>query len=106
MAHAISVHEIRAKLEETIGPVFYSDLRAHIARGGLLLVDPALLLIDAGLAIAMDDSVKVTQWLGKGWLRRPSEAEVTSWSQSPERRWLAIVVQPYALVQEMDSRGT
>jgi hypothetical protein len=102
MVNAVSVNEIRAKLEETIGPVFYSDLRAHIVRGGLLIVDPALLLIDAGLAIATDDSTRVAQWIEKGWLRRPSEAEVASWSQNPERKWLAIVVQPYALAQAMD----
>lgn len=95
--------EIRAKLKEAIGPVCYSDLRAHIARGALFVVDPELALVDAGVAVATDDSPLVGRWIEEGRLRRPSEAELATRSRTAERQWLAIVVQPYVLVQSITS---
>lgn len=93
-------HEIRAKLESTVGPVLASDLRAHLARDALFVVAPALGLIDCGVAIALDDAAKVEAWIASGALRRPTADERTAWLADPTRRWSAIVVQPFVLVQD------
>lgn len=94
------VDEARAKLEETIGEVLGSDLAAHLRRGAVFVVAPSLSLVDCGEAIARDDSAKVGAWVASGALRRPTTEETTAWLAASERKWLAVVVQPYVLVQD------
>lgn len=92
---------IRAKLEETLGPVIATDLHAHLKRDGVFVVDAAVSLIECGVAVAMDDAVKVEAWVGSGALRRPTPEERAAWLASTERSWNAIVVQPFVLVQDL-----
>lgn len=92
---------IRAKLEESAGPVVATDLHAHLRRDAVFVVSPALSLVECGVAIAMDDAAKVEGWVAAGELRRPTPAERAEWLAEKERRWSAIVVQPYVLVQDL-----
>lgn len=91
--------ELRSKLESSVGPVFYSDMAAHIRRGGLLVVAPELALVDAAVAIARDDSAAVSGWLERAQLRRPTPAEVSQWEKTDGMKFDAVVVQPFVLVQ-------
>lgn len=92
---------IRAKLEESIGPVVATDLHAHLKRDGVFVVAPALPLLECGVAIAMDDAAKVEAWVSSGGLRRPTPEERAEWLASTDRSWNAIVVQPFVLVQDL-----
>lgn len=92
---------IRAKLEESMGPVVATDLHAHLRRDAVFVVSAGLSLVDCGVAVAMDDAAKVEAWVTSGELRRPTAEERAEWLAEKERRWSAIVVQPYVLVQDL-----
>ena len=88
----------RALLERTIGVTLASDLRAHLVRQAVFVLAKELDLLEAGLAIANDETDKVSAWIAEGKLARPSEAEHKHWSTSDELRFRTLVVQPYVLV--------
>ena len=91
---------IRTKLEQSVGPVFFSDLRAHADRDALFVVAPSVALVDCAVAVAPDDVATVGRWIESGELRKPSRAERDAWPLATERRWNARVVQPFVLVQD------
>jgi hypothetical protein len=92
----------RARLEESAGPVLFSDLRAHLARDAVLLVSPRVSIVECGVAIARDDAPAVERWITSGELRRPTAEERAAWAASTDARWTAVVVQPFVLVQEIE----
>ncbi len=95
------VDAIRVKLEENLGPVQGSDLGAHLRRDAVFVVAVGHSLVACGVAIATDDAASVAAWLASGALRRPTERERDAWPVDETRRWNAVVVQPFVLVQEL-----
>jgi hypothetical protein len=95
----------RARLEQTAGPVFYSDLAAHLGRDAVFVVARSLSLIDCGVAVAVDDVEQVERWVASGELRKPSHAERGAWPGDEGRRWLSIIVHPFVLVQDADAEA-
>jgi hypothetical protein len=93
--------EARTRLADTIGEVQASDLAAHLRRGAVFVVEPSVPLVDAGVAIAIDDTAAVAAWIASGAVRRPTADEAARWLAASEGRWLAVVVQPYVLVQDL-----
>jgi hypothetical protein len=94
--------ELRASLLRTLGSVcsvYSSDLVAHLKRDAVIVVDTGISLIDCAVAVALDDKAKVAQWLSAGALRRATDDERAQWPSEPTREWLAVVVQPFVLVQ-------
>lgn len=100
MAEIPREEAIRIKLEERIGPVFYSDLAAHLNRDALFVVAPSLSLLACATAVALDDVEQVTRWISSGELRKPSRGERDAWPLAEKRTWIAVVVQPFVLVQD------
>ena len=93
--------QIVEHLRRHLGPVQWSDLRAHAARQALFIVDPALDLMDVALALATDDRASVQIWVAKQALRRPSDAELAAWNAQDEKPFVSSVVQPFVLAQEL-----
>jgi hypothetical protein len=91
---------IRTNLERSVGPVFFTDFRAMLSRDAVFVVAPTLSLLDCAVAVAMDDVTKVQAWIASGELRKPSRGERDAWPNAGARQWLAVVVQPFVLVQD------
>lgn len=91
---------MRDALAASMGPVQFSDLRAHIARGAVIVVDPSLDLLEVGEAIARDDKALVEAWLEKGLLGKPSLETIEAWSHVEGPAWTSLVVQPFVLLRE------
>jgi hypothetical protein len=92
---------IRTRLEEALGPVLFTDLRAHLARDAVFVVGPTVSLVECGVRVALDDVTAVTAWIASGELRKPSSDERAAWPAAAGRRWMALVVQPFVLVQDL-----
>lgn len=92
---------MREQLAATVGPVFFSDLRPHLARGAVITVDAQLDLVDVGVAVAQDDKDRVAKWIDEAKLRKPTLAELAKWEKVTDARWISLVVAPYVLVQEI-----
>lgn len=90
---------IRTRLSETVGPVFYTDLKAHLVRDAVFVVASDVSLIECGVSVAMDDVDEVQVLIERGHLRKPSRQERARWADTADAAWTAIVVQPYVLVQ-------
>jgi hypothetical protein len=89
----------RLRLEETLGQVPYADLRAHLDRDAVFLVDTSVSLLDCAVSIAMDDVEIVRAWIDSRQIRKPSRQERKDWPVCAGRLWWAVVVEPYVLVQ-------
>lgn len=92
--------ELRRRLEADAGPVHGSDLKAHLDRDAVLVVARAVALLDCAVAVATDDAAAVKSWLDDGSLRRPTDDERARWPTDEARRWIAVVVRPFVLVQD------
>ncbi len=90
---------IRTRLTETLGPIFFSDLKAHLVRDAVFVVASEVSLIECGVSVAMDDVDRVQALIERGHLRKPSRQERARWADTCDAAWAAIVVQPYVLVQ-------
>ena len=93
---------LRLRLGETRGTALFSDLRAHLARDAVFVVAETVELLDAAVAVAMDDVATVGRWIESNELRKPTADEREQWRLAVGRRWQAIVVQPFVLVQDRD----
>ncbi len=74
----------------------------HQSRGALLAVYDGLQVVDAALAIALNQAAIVQAWLASGHLRK---VDTTQWNQWSERRFQAAIVQPYVVVALLDAEG-
>lgn len=91
----------RARLESQLGPVQWRDLQAHVLREAVFLVHPSLDLLTCAVAVADDDTDAVGAWIEAGKLTRPSLQQLKTWEHEPDKAFLAVPVQPYALAQEL-----
>jgi hypothetical protein len=82
--------------EEAAGVVYGSDLAAHFARAAA----PTLSIVECAVALARDDAAAVHAWITSGALRRASDDEARDWPLDATRRWVALVVRPFVLVQD------
>ena len=79
--------------------VSWSPLAPHAKRGGLILVDATLDLVDVAVAVAEDDTGSVQRWMQARQLARPTEEQKEKWKTEAEDRFTAIIVQPYVLAR-------
>lgn len=75
-------------------------LRAHMERGGLILVDDSLDLADAALKVAEDDADAIEQWIAAGRIGKPSNTQIHEWDAHRQKRFAMLIVSPFVLIQE------
>lgn len=78
----------------------WGSLRAHLERGGLILVDDALDLADTALMVASDDIEVIQHLVETGMIGKPSEAKIRSWDDNRLKKFTMLIVSPYVLFQE------
>jgi hypothetical protein len=78
----------------------WSWLRAHLERGGVIVVAPGLDLAEAGLSLATDDAGTVAAWIESGRLAKPSREQVAAWDAAAGKRFRTLIISPYVLIQE------
>ena len=91
--------ELRARLSKEVHRVDWKTLVAHAKRGGLILVDPRLDLVEVAVAVATDDSRLVQHWMEARQLTKPTEAQISAWQGETHDRFSVVIVQPYVLAQ-------
>lgn len=93
---AITKEEMATKIDVTD----WFSLRAHLERGGIIVVDPLLDLAEVGTKVAADDVKSVERWVSSGLLGKPTLQQIGSWDEDQARSFLCLIVSPYVLVQE------
>jgi hypothetical protein len=89
---------IQEQLSQDMANIEWSDLMPHCQRDAVIVVDEALNLIEAGVAIAQDNVAQVQVWVEEQLLQKPTEQQLSLWNQSPSQRFSTLIVQPYVLI--------
>jgi hypothetical protein len=92
--------DLRTELQENVDVVIWEWLMPHVRRDAVVIVNPGLDLVDVGVAIANDQVLSVQRWIGEQLLYKPSPEQVEQWQDTPDTNFIALIVQPYVLVQE------
>ena len=93
--------DLRAELEESIDQAEWNWLSPHADRDAVIIVSDQLNLLDVGVAIANDNVSSVQHWISEQLLYKPSLEQKIIWDGDQNKRFNALIVQPYVLVQEV-----
>jgi hypothetical protein len=91
----------REELALAVDPVEWDVLRAHLERGGLIVVAQDIDIVDAGVKIVADDTAAVNGWIAGGKLAKPSAEQIAAWNDNRRTCFLTLIVSPYVLIQEI-----
>jgi hypothetical protein len=58
-------------------------------------------LVEVGVRVALDDTAAVGAWIAAGQVAKPTKPQLDAWNEAPTRKFMALVVQPYVLIQEI-----
>lgn len=89
----------RERLARTLGEVYWTDLRAHVARDAVILVAADLDLLEIGEAMAANDVSTIQAWITAGKLTKPTAEDLERWPLQTDLRFLSLVVAPFVLVR-------
>lgn len=98
--------DIRTELAEMMDEIEWNYLIPHAKRNAVVIVTPGLDLLDVGVAIASDNVTSVQRWIGEQLIYKPSDEQLHRWNQNPTKQFMALIVQPYVLVQEENALAT
>ncbi|NOQ41317.1 MAG: DUF2288 family protein, partial [Desulfuromusa sp.] len=73
----------------------------HLQRDAIIVVSTKLDLVAVGVAVADDDKNLVETWVSANQLGKPTEKQVESWEQEPDKRFQMLIVQPFILLQSV-----
>jgi hypothetical protein len=91
--------ELKQKLAgEILRYASWEDMRPHVIRQVVFVVRE-LTLLEVGVALGIDDSANVAQWVQNGNLARPQADEVARWAEQ-HAMFAALIVDPFVLIQE------
>lgn len=98
--------DLRAELAQQIHRVDWKPLAPHAKRGGLVIVDPQLDLLEVAVAVARDHSEQVQKWMAAQQLGRPTAAQAAAWREEIGERFTVVIVQPYVLAHRDEVNST
>ncbi|MCL1469680.1 DUF2288 domain-containing protein [Argonema antarcticum] len=94
------MQDLKVELAAALDQAEWEWLMPHAQRDRLIVVNPGLDLVDVGVAIANDDVLSIQHWIGEQLISKPSPTQMASWQTNQAKRFNALIVQPYVLVQE------
>ena len=84
-----------------LAEVSWRELNIHLQRDAIIVVSTKLDLVTVGVAVADDDKNLVETWVSANQLGKPTEKQVESWEQEPDKRFQMLIVQPFILLQSV-----
>lgn len=94
--------ELRGQLLSETAKIEWQELEKHFARGVVLVVEGSLDLIDAAMAMSLDDKDQMSRWMATDHLAIASIENAKDWQQRDPILW-AVVAAPWVLVQERNT---
>ncbi len=93
--------DLRAELATSLDEAEWEWLMPHAARDSVVVVCPQLDLLDVGVAIANDNTLSIQHWISEQLIAKPSTTQIEGWMSDRTKKFKALIVQPYVLVQEL-----
>lgn len=88
------------ELALSVDVVEWSFLRAHLQRGGLILVDVHLDLIEVATKVVNNDTGVIEDWITTSKIYKPSNKQIKTWDENALMEFKMLIVSPYVLIQE------
>jgi hypothetical protein len=92
----------KEELALAVDEAAWDVLRAHLERGGLIIVSRDLDIVEVGLKVAADGAADIAGWIAAEQLTRPSAEQITVWDVARDKPFFCLIVSPYVLIQEKD----
>lgn len=94
------MQDLKVELTAALDEAEWDWLKPHADRDCLIVVVPGLDLVEVGIAIARDDVSTVGRWINEQMIYKPSPTEMAAWQTTENKRFNALIVQPFVLVQD------
>ena len=91
---------LKERLEKDVADISWQDLQPHAKRDAIIVVKQELDLPEVAVAIAEDNTASVQDWISQQSIAKPSAEQLTDWNQTPQKRFTALIVQPFVVVKE------
>ena len=91
----------RDELATMVDEAEWEWLIPHAQRDAIVIVAACLDLLDVGEALTRDNAAAVQHWIDEQLLLKPSSEQLMTWAGDRTRRFKALIVQPYVLVQDL-----
>jgi hypothetical protein len=95
----LTMASLKEKLQEDVADIAWHDLQAHAKRDAIIVINNELELSTVAAAIAEDDTTSVQGWIGEEAIAKPTAQQLTDWNQTPEKQFVALIVQPFVVVK-------
>jgi len=93
--------EMVESFKRDLAEVSWRELKIHLQRDAIIVVDTDLVLIDVAVAVADDDKVLVETWINENKLGKPTEEHLQTWEDGSDSRFKMLIVQPFILIQSL-----
>ena len=93
--------DLREKLQQNLDEAEWEWLIPHVQKDAVILVAEDLDLLDVGEAIASDNILSVQHWIDEQLLAKPTIDQVGEWNLNREKRFNALIVEPYVIIKEI-----
>ena len=96
------MQDIREQLVENLDVAEWNWLVPHVKRDAVVIIDQKLDLLDVGVAIASDNTSSVQDWMSRELIYKPSAEQLSIWNGNDTKKFNALILQPFVLIQESD----
>jgi hypothetical protein len=90
---------LRGHYGKDLGPIEWVALSKLFASGQVILISPGLDIVDAAVAMGLDQSEKVKNWIDQALLKKMPDELAAIWFEK-ETIVHALVVSPWVIVKE------
>ncbi|MEL6579368.1 MAG: DUF2288 domain-containing protein [Cyanobacteria bacterium J06621_12] len=91
---------LKEKLTKEVADISWQELQPHARRDAIIVVKKELDLPEVAAAIAEDNTIAVQEWISSKSIAKPSARQLTDWNKSPDKQFIALIVQPFVVVKE------
>jgi hypothetical protein len=89
---------IQDQLQDELADVTWADLQPHSRRDAVIVVNESLNLVEVGIAIANDETMRVQVWIDEQLIQKPTTEQLGLWNQDPTQKFSTLIVAPYVLI--------
>jgi hypothetical protein len=93
--------DLREKLQQQLDEAEWEWLIPHVQKDAVIVIAENLDLLDVGEAIASDKILSVQHWIDEQLLAKPTIDQVGEWNLNREKRFNALIVEPYVIIKEI-----
>lgn len=92
--------DVIEQFKQDLATVSWKDLRIHLQRDAIIIVEPGLDLLEVAVAVAEDNKLKVAAWIAGGELQKPTDEQLECWETLLDKPFQVLIVQPFILIQD------